>query len=134
MTIVDKTIRFLASDANINLAVSQSGLQISVAAGNFKVSGTDYTLDTQQDFTAQNQANDCLCVGYLKRDTATQAISVLVDEIVDDGVDESIIFNDLVDTEILFKIFEVLVPANSTTLDGETITRIKTNVVTAGPS
>ena len=117
MTIKVKTVRALPQITDINLKVTQSGMTITVGAGDFRSNGRDLALSESQEFDAETLPHKCTVVAYLMRNEKTGAVFVMVDEFNHDGLDVPINIELIPDTEILWRVFTATIPANSTSLD-----------------
>jgi len=108
----------------IGLSVEQSGMDITVKAGDFRWKHAVYTLAQDEVCEVEADAQHVKSViGYLTRDTITKAIDILVDEVLHDGVDTAYDpkRGDEVPWEIIHNLFIARVPAGATSLDDATI-------------
>jgi len=104
--------------AALDLAVTVSGMTITVGQGAFKHNGADEVLDDDVDHVVTaDPTNPTNVLGYLVRVKADSSIDVVVDEVVEDGVDEVYAFDDASPYEFLHLFYYVEVPANETNLE-----------------
>jgi len=116
MSIVTKERPSKGSD--FNLSVDHSGMVLTVRGGTFTLGGEEIELEADQPFTATSDADDPTAViGYIVEEVATEAILLLVDEVVMDGVDEAYAFTRTGPYRALHRLFSMTVPAAATTLD-----------------
>ena len=101
---------------------AENSMDVRVKAGMSKVAGVERELlnDSVHTCTADPAAPTSVS-GYLVRDTATDVIEVLVDEVILDGGDVPYTFDDDA-YEALAYLFELTVPAAATDITGENIT------------
>ena len=79
---------------NVQLDVSYLGNDVvRVAAGDFRIEGSDYTLSEYQDYTISAKAGKSWLVGYLAIDNSVPEVVVLVDH-YEDPVNEMYKFDD----------------------------------------
>jgi hypothetical protein len=105
----------------VQLVVEQTGMQITVKAGTFKLSDVVETLEEDQEVTIPVRTVDTDVIGYLVRVKADGKIAVFVDEVQRDGLDDLYNFTSKSPWKLISNLFLVRVPADATTLDGETI-------------
>lgn len=106
-------------DGGVDLQVLQSGMDITVKAGSFRVRGEDFVLAEDEVFTAVADATyETMVVGYICQDLGNGGQLVLaVDEVIRDGVDAPTRWDSDV-YRVLHTAFSVSIPAAATTLDG----------------
>ena len=106
-------------DGGMALAIQQSGLDITVKAGTFRVRRTDYELDEDAVFTATpNPDYTVRATGYIAQAVSDDDVVLVVDEVVE-GDPPSRWDNST--HRLLCPIFVVDIPAAATDLDGTTI-------------
>ena len=75
--------------AALTLPVTVSGMTITVGQGTIKHEGVDETLSEDVDHVVTaDPINPTDVLGYLVRVKADSSIDVVVDEVIEDGVDE----------------------------------------------
>lgn len=122
-TIANRDCYGQATSGFLDLTVTTSVLTISVSPGTFKVFGEEHEFVSQIDHTVTvDPTNDTHVLGMIVQHKTTQAVSLLVDEVVFDGVDETYVFDGDSDYTPLLPLYKIMVPAGATTLDGLTIT------------
>lgn len=96
---------------NMPLLTDVTGTTVTVHAGTAKKGGVEYILadDATYDPPAA-PTHWTTAFGYLVKHKITNAVSVMVDEVVSDGVDTEFDFS-IGDYEQLFPIFHLTVPA-----------------------
>ena len=102
------------AELSVELAVEQSGLDITVKAGSFKVGGQDYTLAEDSTYTAQNVAERVYVCAYLAWDTVQEQVEVVVDEMPDSDPEA---YDWDGDEEMLYAIYQVKIPESTASLD-----------------
>lgn len=106
----------------LDLAVTTSGLMIIVPAGTFKVLGEEHQFISQMNHEVTvDPTNETHVLGMIVQDKATEEVTLLVDEVVLDGVDETYTFGLSSPYTLLLPLYKVLVPAGATTLEGLTM-------------
>jgi len=113
-------------DGGFDLQVLQSGMDITVKAGSFRIKGQDFTLAEDEVFTAVADATyDTAVVGYLCQDLNNGGqLALVVDEVLQDGADTPARW-DSTAYKSLVPAFIVNVPAGATTLDDVVVTARK---------
>jgi hypothetical protein len=108
-------------DGGMVLEVQQSGLDITVKSGSFRVRYTDYVLAEDATFSATSDPDYAVrATGYIAQAVADDEIVLVVDEVVmDDDARPSRWDN--ATYRLLCPIFVVDVPAAATDLDGTTV-------------
>lgn len=107
----------------LDLGITTEGLVISVAPGTFKVFGDEHQFVSQMDHAVTvDPTNETHVIGMIVQDKTTDEVTLLVDEVVLDGVDETYAFDGSSPFKALLSLYKVLVPAEATTLDGLTMT------------
>lgn len=107
---------------SVSLSVEQSGMDVSVKSGQFRVSGVDYEFTEDQDFSAEAAAEcDTIVTGYIAKDVSTGVLVLIVDEEVLDGEDVPFIFSGS-GYDPIHRLFSLKVPAAATSLDGVDVT------------
>lgn len=102
---------------SVLLEVVESGLNLSVDAGQFVVGGEQYSLTEPQEFTAIADVSfDTRITGYLVHDVAANAQVLLVDEVLLDNITQSYVF-DGNDYRLIHRLFETTLPASATAFD-----------------
>lgn len=106
-------------DGSVDLQVLQSGMDVTVKAGAFRVKGEDLTLTEDEIFSATaNATYDTSVVGYLCKDWGDgDKIVLVVDEVLRDGIDGSSRW-DSAAYKAIHTIFTMDVPAGAVDLDG----------------
>lgn len=113
-----KMLEKKTSDVDCDLTVEQSGMTLTVRAGDFTIVGQEYQLEDDEIFVVRADVDNYTDIfGYLVKDV-TGKVRLLVDEVVHDGEDEPFDVSASEYTPLLF-IFNVRVPAQATSLDDE---------------
>lgn len=107
-----RTVGGKNGEAALDLAVTVSGMVITVPAGAFINQGHNYVLASDQNYSVGASAQPRYLEGYLVKVVSTGALDVLVDEIVLDGVDVPYNFGDGT-YEVLHRLFDIHVPENT---------------------
>lgn len=104
---------------SVNLAVTQSGMDITVAAGPFVCGGASYTLALEEKQTIPTSDDDYHVWGYLVLDKPASKGALLLDrfKVGSSGFD----FSGQTRYKCLHGLFYVLVPAGATTLDNKNV-------------
>ena len=108
-------------DHSIEFVVEHSAaLEVKVKANSFKHLGRTFTIPLDETFTCTDRSDDTQLMCYLVRDLATDQEDIFWDEVILDGVDAPFDFPDP-DYECLMQLFSLLIPANTSDLDGLTL-------------
>jgi len=99
----------------VDMTVEQTGLDVTVKAGSFKVGGQDYTLVEDSVYTAQNVAERVYVNAYLVWDTVQEEVSVMVEEMPDSDP-EAYEWNGS-PYENLHCVYNIVIPASTSSLD-----------------
>jgi len=105
---------------SVLLEVTKGGMDVTIAAGNFRVAGVDYALGEDYVFTATNRPEESSIVATLAFDTGESKVAVVVDELVkdpDDGWDDLYDWKGSQYTRIHNLWILSRVPGGTTTLD-----------------
>ncbi len=110
---------------SMDLVVEQAGsLGITVKAGPVVFHGEASALGSDDLFTVTNRDTDTDVVAYLTKDTAnSDAITVLVDEVVLDGVDQRYAYQRGDRYALVAQLYAISVPANTSDLVDVPLTR-----------
>jgi len=100
-------------DINPDLTVTPKG--VTVGQGSWVLRGQKVVLEADAVWSHRSRAKDVQVIAYLVRHTGTQAISVLVDEIVEDGADFPYSF-DIGPYEELWKLWYLKIPGGTSDL------------------
>jgi len=104
----------------VALGVTQTAAdELTVAAGEFKCSETDYELLSPAVFALTPQSDDQIITAYLAIEVSSGNVVVLVDEHIQDGVDMA--YQGGPDYTLLCRIFVLHVPASATDLSSSTL-------------
>ena len=104
---------------DVGLAVSASGMTITVSAGAFRVQGTAYTLAAPSSLTLDPDPTYArAAIGYLALDALGHPV-VVVDELSKEF--PGVVF-DWADYKMLWRLFILPIPAGTTALDGLELT------------
>jgi len=110
------------SSGFLDLEVTTSGLVIRVAPGTFKVFGEEHQFISQMEHAVTvDPTNETDVLGMIVQDKETEEVTLLVDEVVLDGVDETYAFDPTSPFKALLPLYKVRVPAGVNTLDGLTM-------------
>jgi len=101
-----------ANSIALDLEVEQSGMVVTVKAGTFIIRGVEYSLESDQEFTASENPGDLFIDAKLCLDDDT--VMMIVDEIEPDGRSYDWRGSPY---EVLWPMFYMNVPANTTSLD-----------------
>lgn len=95
-------------------------MSIEIPEFTFKIEGSDYTLSGGATVNVVADPSYSTQVwGYLALDlNDSNNVVLVVDEILDDGVDLPFIFDGSTDYQLLERLFEVTVPSGTTDLSG----------------
>lgn len=102
---------------SVSLLVEQNGLNVTVRAGSFVIAGTSYELSQDQVYTHVSDSLKMWVSGCLAKNRATNVVQLFVDEVKDDGVDTHYRFLDTDPYELLHRLFNVEIPANTPSLN-----------------
>lgn len=124
MGVVDLNIGGTTGIADQRLAVIQSGMGVTVESGSVYHGGVQRSLDSNELFTATADATYPTHVhGFLVVEVSSGDLILFVDEVVDDGIEDTFDLDGSPDYTYLDRIFLFTVPPGVTDLDGVTITR-----------
>lgn len=116
MTIESTPIYGNVEKNNVQLSVIDTGLVVTVGAGDFVIAGNSYTLSEEQIFTATaNAADSTLITGYLALENATGAAVLLVDETVLNDSQQPFVFAGS-GFSLLHRLFTSTLPPNASEL------------------
>lgn len=76
-----------SSKLAVDLAVELSGMTVTLRAGTLQLRDGEFQLDDDYEFTVPQSVHAQQVSVMVMRDTGTQELSVLVDVLVEDGVD-----------------------------------------------
>lgn len=107
---------YTESDDLVELDVSESGLDLTVAAGSFAVKGQSYDLAEDQQATVSPHATSPTWVaGYLAQHRESGEVALVVDEVVYGSGDEALDFG-ATEYELLHRLFTARVQAGAMNL------------------